>query len=196
QRDVPSMVLDGSFEQRHALLSNNGPEFNGIDTDALALEQMIHVMIVSQRADDLFRGGEVVTDGGNDPNKTGVLVFLDTLIELHPNCGGGIDDREDITLNRALANTLVHELGHTLQLGHDTMEGGDINAYNIMSIPNSCLTAQQRAYGVDNDDPILGNTEAVAAPRFSRDAIELMQLDTILSVDVARLDNEGLGREM
>jgi hypothetical protein len=112
-----------------------------------------------------------------------VFVYADVIDGLHPNCGR--PERPAITFEEALAATMTHELGHTLQLGHDTDTNGGKNCYNIMSVPSSCDEAHQRVRGLGNSDDRLGNTEAISAPRFSEDAIDIMKLDAILSVDTA-----------
>ena len=72
------------------------------------------------------RGGEVVTHA-DDISRTGVLIYADTIADVFPRCG--LDDPPPIpfvTVDEALAGTLVHEIGHTLQLGHDTeAQGGE-----------------------------------------------------------------------
>ena len=92
--------------------------------------------------------------------------------------------------------TIAHEIGHALQLGHDTEVNDGINEYNIMSVPQGCVDTRSRAHGVGNDDETLGNTEAVSAPRFSLDAVLLMDLEDKLSVDTSRLVDGDDGREM
>ena len=149
---------------------------------------MIHVLIAKSRTDDP-RGGEVVADpSGSNIENTGVLIYMDSIV--------GMCTMMPISADRLLGSGIAHELGHALQLGHDTETGGGINYYNIMSVPDACLDAYRRFFGTDNTDPQLGATQAAGASRFSAAAVGLMDLDDILSVDTYRTVNGGLGREM
>ena len=88
---------------------------------------------------------------------------------------------------------MVHELGHILQLGHDTDAGGGINHYNIMSLATDCAEAGMRYLGTGNTDETLGNTESVASSRFSWAAEALMDFQNKLSVDTAvMVDTDGV----
>lgn len=189
QTAIPAMDFDGSFEQRHDFLKTHGPT----NLAGLPVEHMIHAAVVTRRLDEEFRGGEVVTDGEGDVEKTGVLIFYDALAALHPQCG--LDgDPPDITLDEALASTFAHELGHVLQLGHEDDTGGGTNYFNIMSVPTTCNEAQQRFHGVGNTDTTLGATNG-STSRFSDDAARLMRFDERLSVDTAEFLN-GTGQPM
>jgi hypothetical protein len=188
---IEAFDFDGSFEQRHEFFAAHGPAF---DPSVLPTSEMIHVAVVTRRTDQEFRGGEVVTHGEGDVERSGVLIFYDALADLHPQCGedGG---PPDITLDEALASALAHELGHTLQLGHDTEAGGGINYFNIMSVPTTCNEAHQRFHGIGNTDGTLGATDGVGS-RFSAEASALIRFDQRLSVDTAELVNEGVGQPM
>jgi len=67
-------------------------------------------------------------------------------------------------------------------VGHETDTGGWVNYWNVMSVPDGCDQAQARFHGIGNHDPELGATETLQATRFSRDAIERMDLSNIVSI--------------
>jgi hypothetical protein len=193
EEDLEPVTFDGTFEQRWARLKSSGPLFRGHSLEGLRVDRMIHVMAAAERTDTNGRGGEVVTDGEEDPEKTGVFLYFDTLDRIHPACArfeGG-----PITVQDALTGTLVHELGHALQLGHDTGIGGGVNHFNIMSLASSCEEALMHLRGTGNDDESLGATAAVGEPRFSEAAARLVDLDRIVSVDTATLVGDN-GRDM
>ena len=64
-----------------------------------------------------------------------------------------------------------------------------------MSVLEGCVSTRQRFHGEGNDDPSLGSTSMIFASRFSQQAIDLMRVDLLLSVDVAELIREGQGIE-
>lgn len=194
QTDIGVVRFDGTFEQRFAQMRRNGPRFEGLSLEDIPVDRMVHVFVAAERTDIQGRGGEVVTDvdGGNVEN-TGLFLYYDTLDGIHPACT--VHDGGPITLEDALAGTLVHELGHALQLGHDTDRGGGVNQFNIMSVASSCVEALMRLRGIGNDDTSLGATEAVAQPRFSQEAARLIELDRVVSVDTATLIGDT-GRDM
>lgn len=198
QEGIEPFVLDGSFPQRYQLLSTHPPTFSDTDDPPIPYQKMVHVMIVTSRRDDIFRGGDTIGDRDHDSiENTGVLIYWDTLEELNPQCGVPDDPRQPpITFDEALAATMTHEIGHTLQLGHDTDAGGSINYWNIMSVPDACSNAQMRFHGVGNDDEALGNTEELMAPRFSVGAAELMEFTNIVSVHTATFEDGDNGHEM
>lgn len=195
EEDLEVFDLDGSFEQRHQLFADYGPTLgDGVDVD-LPLDMMIHVIVASIRRDDENRGGDTVADEGDVIENTGVLIYWDALNNVTPFCRGPDAQRPEITLQEALAATFVHELGHTLQVGHDTEVGGGINYFNIMSVPTSCSEAQMRFHGYSNHDDSLGNTEDIMAPRFSTAAADLIHFDNILSVHTGSFEDDD-GYEM
>ncbi len=187
EQDVGATVFDGSFEQRWSALEDHPANFVGVP-----IEHMAHVLVAAERTDLNGRGGEVVAHE-SDVEKTGVILYYDTLDALHPACGTA--DGGPILLEDALTGTLIHELGHALQLGHDTPRGGGVNPYNIMAVAGSCEEALQRFEGFGNDDPDRGATADLAEPRFSRAAAILIELDNVVSRDTSVLF-EGVGHEM
>ena len=196
QIDINPQEFDGSFEQRHAFLQNHGSQLDDGKTPDIPLDKMIHIIVAARRTDLAERGGEVVTEAGGDIEKSGLFLYLDVIYELFPQCEStGTPARAPITPEEMIVATLVHEMGHVLQLGHDTMEGGAINYYNIMSVPQSCISAQERAHGIENQDATLGNTESISAPRFSNAAADLMKWTQKISVDTATIHND-IGYEM
>ncbi len=197
EQDLTAFNFDGSFEQRNSYLDSHGPGLadDGM-TPALPLARMVHVVVATLRTDLSTRGGETVADSGGQVSRSGVFIYNDAIAALHPACGRPVEPvLPDITLEEALGATLAHELGHTLQLGHDTDAVGDINYFNLMSLPPGCLQAQMRMHGDGNSDADLGATEALSAPRFSADAAALMDFERVISRDVADFDQVG-GYEM
>lgn len=183
---ISAASFDGSFTQRWNFFAAHPPIFSA--APEFPKDKLVHVAFVSERTDIAGRGGEVVADDvNNDPERTGLLVYYDTLLSLMPACGTATSNPPEVTFNEALANTLTHELGHILQLNHDTAVGGGINYWNVMSVPTSCTQMQQRFHGYQNQDANLGNTQAVSAPRFSQAAINLINLRNKVSVDTALL---------
>ncbi len=179
---IPPFDFDGSFEQRQQLLSEHRGDLRSV-----------HVMIVTRRTDISGRGGELVTSEDDAIDRSGVLIYRDVLEELHPACGR--PGAPPITEEQAIAGTMIHELGHVLQLGHDTDVGGGINFYNVMSVPAGCEEAEMRFHGLENHNPSLGATEEQGASRFSEAARAKMDLDHLVSVDTALLTGD-VGHEM
>ncbi len=179
EETIPPFDFDGSFEQRTQLLAEHRTH-----------PDMIHAISVTRRLDTPGRGGEVVASEDGPLDGSGVLVFWDELASLHPACGS--PTLPAISAGEARAGTLVHEIGHTLQLGHDTDAGGFVNFYNVMSVPDDCAQAQQRFHGIDNYDATLGATADEAEPRFSTAALQLMDMSNIIGIDTPNL----IGNEM
>ncbi len=188
ETDLVAQDFDGSFEQRWSLFAAHGPRFADQAAPAIPSHRFLHAVVATRRLDLPDRTGEAVGEV-DDPERAGLFLFFDVIAELAPFCAApaAVPPQPEITLAEALANTLAHELGHLLQLGHDTEAGGGVNAYNVMAVAESCTEAQRRFHGLGNSDPALGNTEAVAAPRFSAAAAALMRFDQLLSVDTATL---------
>jgi hypothetical protein len=194
--DIPAQDFDGSFSQRNNFLRNHGPELDDGENPPLPLDKMIHVVVAARRTDIQDRGGEVVTHGDGNPEAAGVILYYDVIYELFPMCERPVDPvLPPITPEEMVAATLVHEMGHILQLGHDTTAGGGINYFNIMSVPTSCDEAHMRMHGTGNQDPAQGNTEPVSAPRFSDSAALLMNFENKLSVETAVMEDDD-GHEM
>lgn len=190
--------FDGSFSQRYQMLSAHPPAFTDDDDPPIPYHLMAHVMVVTARLDDPYRGGDTVGDRDSEEvENSGVLIYWDTLAEINPICGVPDDPSQPpITFEEALAATMTHELGHTLQLGHDTDAGGGVNYWNIMSVPDTCSAAQMRFHGFGNHDAALGNTEEIQAPRFSNDVVDLISLSSVLSVHSATFEDGDDGYEM
>jgi hypothetical protein len=194
--DLTAVDFDGSFPQRHAFLQGHPPQRADLNTAVFPRGRLLHAAVVTRRTDDASRGGEVITDSGGTTEKTGLLLYHDALDALFPQCGvTGQPDLTDITLDEALTTTFVHELGHMLQLGHDTDVGGGVNLYNVMSVPTSCVDGFRRFRGWMNNNPALGATQTGGGPRFSAAAAALFRLDEVLGVDTALLVG-NTGREM
>ena len=194
--DIPVQEFDGSFSQRNNFLRNHGPQMDDGEDPPLPLDKMIHVVAAARRTDIADRGGEVVTHGDGNPEAAGVILYHDVIYELFPMCERPVDPvLPPITPEEMIAATLVHEMGHTLQLGHDTGAGGGLNYFNIMSVPTSCAEAHMRMHGTGNQDPTLGNTESQSAPRFSDPAADLMNFRNKLSVETAAMEDDD-GHEM
>ncbi|HOX42754.1 MAG TPA: hypothetical protein PK668_04100 [Myxococcota bacterium] len=193
---LPAVEFDGSFAERQAYLRAHPPGLAN-PGGALPLDELVHVVFAARRLDIPDRGGEVLTSDDGDAEKTGVFVYVDVIEATFPACERPVPpELPAITAEEMVVGTLVHELGHCLQLGHDTDIGGGVNAFNVMAVPSSCLEAQMRAHGAGNADPLLGATEAAFAPRFSLDAAALMVLERKLSVEASALEDDDDGYEM
>ncbi|RLB59054.1 MAG: hypothetical protein DRI34_03120 [Deltaproteobacteria bacterium] len=181
--------FDGSFEQRWNYFAAHGPHFDDGGSPPLPLDRFVHVLVVQIRDDLPDRGGDTVAGPGGQRERAGVFIYHDVIYNLFPACGRTSPPLwPEITPEEMATSTFVHELGHTLQLGHDTEVGGGVNPYNVMAVPQSCVEAQMRTHGVDNDDPTLGATAQVGAARFSAAAAALMDFENILSVDTDALE--------
>lgn len=192
---LPRVRFDGSFPQRHAFFQEHPPSFTDRADPPVPYSQMVHVAVALERSDNLARGAEVVTAADGTIEKTGLIIYYDSLRRLHPRCGLP-GDLADITFEEAVFSSLLHELGHILQLGHDTEVGGGINFFNVMSLPRSCLESQMRFHGLMNSDMDFGATESVGLSRFSLSAAMLMHFRDKISVDTSRLIEHPTGFEM
>ena len=192
---VEERVLQGDFESRHQLLRSTAGFSDRLIDLGLGeySDHLIHVVTANERLDEPSRAGEAV----NHPDRldsSGLIIYLGTISAQHPSCG--IDSPPPVPFvetYEAQAGTLTHELGHALQLGHDTALNSGINPYNVMSVITGCVSARQRYHGEGNQDHTLGSTETSFSPRFSAEAALLMRFDAKLSVDVSTLENSGRG---
>jgi len=190
---LAAQLFDGSFEQRWSYFAAHGPHFDDGGSPPLPLGSFVHMVVARSRQDLPDRGGDTVAGPDGQPEKSGVFIYHDVIYNLFPACGRTSPPVwPEITPGEMVTSTLVHELGHTLQLGHDTDVGGGTNYYNIMSVPQNCTDAQMRTHGVDNDDPLQGSTAQAGASRFSSAAAALMDFSNILSVDTASLEPQEM----
>lgn len=171
-----------------SFLAAHGPQFGDTGSPPIPYDKLVHVAVVTRRTSTPTTPASTVFEaGGTDVEATGAVIFEDAIEDTHPACAG------DITVEAAQVAALVHELGHILQLGHDTDVGGGIDHYNIMSLAADCSEASMRFLGTGNSDETLGNTESVASSRFSWAAAALMQFQNKLSVDTAGMvDTDGV----
>ncbi len=191
---IAAMTFDGSFEQRHAFLAaHDGNVGDGL-APAFPTGALLHVIVASTRTDLPTRGGEAITHTGGGIETTGVLLYYDAIAAVITPCDNG-GMLAPVTFAEGLASAFVHEVGHALQLGHDTDVGGATNYFNVMSVPTRCTDAQKYFHGLGNTDPALGATEAAMASRFSAEAAALMRFDAKLSVDTTDLVG-GTGVDM
>jgi hypothetical protein len=188
EKDLPDQDMTESLTDRLNYLGAHGPKLGGA-----AAGRMVHVMFVAGRPGSPSTGGDTMSSTGEPASKTGVLIYADNLAQIFPRCATPTDPK--ITLEQGIAGTFVHEVGHALQLGHDTAAGGGINPYNIMSIDTSCTMLRQRTLGTGNTDAALGATEAQGGPRFSKAAVQLIKLEDKISVETNHFES-GEGYEM
>ncbi len=191
EADIEVRVLSGS--DREPFLAEHGAVFAAETDRSLPFEAMIHVVVATERRGRPALGGEAVVADQGDPERTGILIYRSIIEGFLPDCGRpGVPD---LSVEEGLTVTLVHELGHALQLGHDTDAGGGVNYWNVMSVPESCAQRLMRARGEGNQASSLGSTEGLAQPRFSQAAEALLDFDRKLSVDTAVLVG-GEGKPM
>lgn len=189
QDNLAPQTFTADFGPRNAVLENNGPRYADAMSPAIPYAQMVHVVVALERTDIPGRGGEAV-EGGNAA-EAGLFVYYDALADAFPACGV-VGTWPELSFSQALANTFAHELGHALQVGHDTDVGGGVNPFNVMALVTSCETAQERFNGLGNADATLGNTETEGAPRFSDAATRLMDFENRLSVDTGSIADEDM----
>ena len=189
-------LLQGDFQTRFDLLSNS-VNFDDQLQDLLFLSpnHFVHLVTAEQRQDDPNRAGEVVNHPMSIPD-SGLIIYLGTINNQHPSCGlNSPPPIPFVEVHEALAGTIIHELGHALQLGHDTTANGEINPYNVMAVLEGCVSTRQRHHGQGNQDQRLGATESVFASRFSLEAFNLMDFQNKLSSNISSLVNNGQGIE-
>ena len=190
EQDLPVAAMQSDLNSRLNDLGAHGPK--NISGEHAA--KMVHVVFASARPDSPSRGGEMIASSAASAEKAGVLVYVEHLQAIFPTCNERASPA--VTLEEATISTFVHEVGHTLQLGHDTDAGGGVNTYNIMATDlGSCGLLKQRTRGVGNTDPDLGATSG-AAPRFSKAAAALMKLDNKISVEANAFENPPGGYDM
>ena len=191
EKDLPVTPMAEPLADRLTYLGAHGPKAGAVGP---AAAEMVHVMFVSTRPGMPSRGGDTVASSSEPPDKAGVLIYVDNLKAIFPVCTNPYPPA--VSVEEALVSTMIHELGHTLQLGHDTTVGGAVNPYNVMSTDlGQCDLLKQRTRGVGNTNPDLGATAAVGSPRFSKAAALLMKLTNKLSVE-ANAFEQGSGYEM
>jgi hypothetical protein len=184
-------IAPTDFADNDALLSflgAHGPAFTDFDDPPVPYDELVHIAVVTVRTSTPNTPATTVFYGsGGEVEDTGAAVFFDAIAATHPACAG------DISVHAAQVAALVHELGHILQLGHDTDVGGGVNFYNVMAICATCPEAAMRFLGTGNSDETLGNTAAIASSRFSWAAAALMDFSNKLSVDTAAMvDVDGV----
>jgi hypothetical protein len=188
QKDLAVEAMSSDLSARLSYLGAHGPKLS-----SKAATKMVHVMFVSTRPDSPNTGGDTMGSDGLPPSSTGVLIYVDNLAAIFPCCLAPTGPK--LTLDQGVLGTFVHEVGHTLQLGHDTAVGGGVNPYNIMSLGANCAALRQRDLGEGNTDPSIGATAAAAGPRFSKAAAALIKLNDKISVETSHFDS-GEGYEM
>lgn len=191
EENIAPFDFDGSFTQRHNFFAAHPPTYADRAAPAIPYGKFIHVVVATRRSDLPDRVGETVADDAGSIERSGVLVFADALAAQMPQCGQPMARPPllDISVDEGLESTLVHELGHVLQVGHDTDVNGGVNVFNVMAIPTSCGEAQMRFHGWTNSNAALGNTEDVVGPRFSGAAAALMNFASKVSVDTPNLND-------
>ncbi len=190
EQGLPDTAMQSGLSARLDYLGGHGPK----NISGAHVAEMVHVILATDRPDEPNRGGDTIASSSVSAEKAGVLLYLGNLRKLFPTCTN--PDPPQVSVDEALLSTFVHELGHTLQLGHDTEAGGGVNAYNIMSTDmGKCEQLKERTRGIGNSDPALGATQASGGPRFSRAAAALMKLRNKLSVEANAFETAG-GYEM
>ena len=190
ETDLPVAPLPGDLQARMDYLGAHGPKHISGPHAA----KLVHVIFAGERPDAAGRGGDTVGASDTTPDRAGALIYAGNLAKILPVCNA--PGSPAVTLEEGTSSTCVHELGHVLQLGHDTEVGGGVNPYNVMSTDlGECDKLKQRTRGVGNTDPSLGASETGGAPRFSAAAAQLMKLRNKISVEASGLEVEN-GHEM
>jgi hypothetical protein len=191
EKDLPVVAMQESLDARLNYLGAHGPTFG---STAKHVKEMVHVIFASTRPGNASRGGDTIGSSSQSVEKAGVLIYPGNLQKIFPTCTN--PNPPKVSVEEATIATFVHELGHTLQLGHDTTAGGGINPYNIMATDlGKCDALKKRTRGSGNANPALGATAAKGGPRFSKAAAALMKLSSKISVEAKELVN-GSGYPM
>ena len=171
-----------------SFLVAHGPTYADVAEPALPVAKLVHLVSASRRLTTPTTPATTVFDPvGGAVEEAGVFVFVDVIAATHPACAG------DISVADAQTAAVIHELGHVLQLGHDTEVGGGVNNWNIMALASDCSEASMRYFGTGNSDESLGATQEVGASRFSWAAAALMSFTNKLSVDTGvMVDSDGV----
>jgi hypothetical protein len=185
EKDLTVASMSETLTDRLTYLGAHGPKASGSTGKHFA--KMVHVMFVSERPGSASRGGDTVASDSESAEKAGVLVYVGNLKKLFPTCTQ--PNPPAVSVEEAVTSTFVHEVGHTLQLGHDTTTGGGINAYNIMATDlGTCTLLKERTRGTGNTDASLGATESKGGPRFSTAAAALIKLTNKISVETNQFE--------
>jgi hypothetical protein len=171
-----------------SFLVAHGPGYADGDEPALPVAKLVHLVSASRRLTTPTTPATTVFDpAGGAIEEAGVFIFIDAIDATHPACAG------DISVADAQTAAVIHEIGHLLQLGHDTDVGGGVNSWNIMALAIDCTAASMRFFGTGNSDESLGATQEVGASRFSWAAAALMDFTNKLSVDTGvMVDGDGV----
>ena len=188
--DLPaSDFAEGSIARR-SYFQSHGPTNLG---SGIHVPQMVHVMFVRGYGNANV-GGQAISAPGESVERTGVMVYSGNLNDLSPVCTSD-PYPPGVSAEEAITSTFIHEVGHLLQLGHDTTAGGGVNAYNIMvsstELGGSCQGLKQRTRGVENPLDVTLGASLLGAPRFSQDAAALMKLTNKLSVETSEFEVAG-----
>ncbi len=190
EKDLPVQNLTDDLNQRLTYIGAHGPK----NVTGKHAAKMIHVIFAAANTVYTSRGGDTVAASSQSAEKAGVLVYVDNLSKIFPVCA--LPGTTKISLEEGITSTFVHEVGHTLQLGHDTAVGGSVNPYNVMSTDlGECDLLHKRTRGTGNQDPALGATEKNGGPRFSKAAAALIKLKSKIGVETNKFDT-GSGYEM
>ena len=189
EKNLPVTAMSESLTARLDYLGAHGPKV----LKGAFINKMVHVIFASTRPGSASRGGDTVASNKASAEKAGVLIYPANLAKLFPSCLSPTSPK--VTAEEVVISTFVHEVGHTLQLGHDTAAGGGVNPYNIMSTDlKSCDLLKKRTRGEGNTNATLGATPG-NAPRFSTAAAKLIKMKNKISVEAKEFEKSG-GYEM